>query len=521
MRLSSSAATPDERCWHLPDNGQHQLETPLLDAVLRYWREGVIRFHMPGHRGGPGANLRLRQTLGEAVFRMDVTGVLGLDDLHQPRSVIAEAERLAAEAFGADRSYFLVNGTTAGVQAMILSTCRPGDKLIVARNVHKSILSGLILAGAQPIFVPPEVDSRTGIALGVTPERLRQAMDRHPDARAVLLVSPTYHGVTSDIERIAALAHARGMLLLVDEAHGPHFIFHERFPTSALAAGADACAQGMHKMLGAFTQASILHLRGDGIDPDRVEAALRLLQSTSGSYLLMASIDVARMQMVTAGRQLLEQALQLSERLRREVNQLEPLYAFGEEWIGRPGVAGLDPTKVTVTVRGLGMTGQQMERCLRDIGPIQVEMPDLFNVLFIVGFGNRPEEIERLVSAFRQVRAQPERWSGGGAGADGAAQGGPALLEQAALVLSRPMDPPELAELPRTAFFAPSRPVPLEASVGHVSAEIITCYPPGIPILCPGERVTSEIVKHLEVVRAAGLAISGPRDPSLATIQVL
>ncbi len=294
------AAAPDQR------------RTPLWDALAGYVRDGVTRFHMPGHKGGPGIHPMLKDALGEAVFAIDVTGVEGLDDLHEPGGVLREAQALAAQAFGADRSFFLVNGTSAGVQAMILSLCRPGDKLILSRNMHKSIMAGVILSGAHPVFVAPEVEARLGMALGPDPERVRTALGRHPDARGVLLVNPTYYGVAGRLAPIAETAHARGMALLVDEAHGPHFRFHPDLPEPALVCGADACAQGMHKILGGMTQASILHVRGRRLDVDRLEAVLRLLQSTSASYVLMASLDVARMQAATAGREMIGRALALA-----------------------------------------------------------------------------------------------------------------------------------------------------------------------------------------------------------------
>lgn len=465
---------------------------------------------MPGHKGGAGAPAVLREALGPAVFRWDVTGVEGLDDLHEPAGVIRAAQELAAKAFGADRTFFLVNGTSAGVQAMILATCRPGDEIIVPRNVHKSIMAGIIQSGARPVFIMPEVDGRLGIAMGVAPERVTAALDRHPRARAVMLINPTYYGVTTDLRAIAAAVHARGIPLLVDEAHGPHFRFHEALPEPALDAGADACAQGMHKILGGMTQASLLHVRGNRVDPARLKAALQVIHTTSASYLLLASLDAARMQMALEGRTLLDRALALAGAIREAVNAIPGLYAFGPEVLGRPGASGLDPTKVTITVRGLGLTGQQVEMILRYRYGIQVELSDLYNVLLIVGFGNTEGEARHLVAALKEIAADRDRHR---------TKAAARLLERAAKLGMPPL--PELSLLPREAFFAPSTPVPLEDAAGRVAAEIVTCYPPGIPIICPGERVTPEIVEYLAIMRAAGFRISGPRDPALRTLQVL
>lgn len=495
----------------LPVDLARQIRTPLLDAMLDYRRQGVVRFHMPGHRGGAGADPRIGQVFGRDVFTMDVTGVLGLDDLHQPRGIIAEAQQLAAEAFGADRSFFLVNGTSVGVQAMILAACEPGDKLIVARNAHKSIISGLVLSGVIPVYVAPEVDPYFGIALGVTPQAIQDALDRYPDARGVLLVSPTYHGITSDLAEIARIVHDRGKVLLVDEAHGPHFAFHEEMPLPALACGADACAQGVHKMLSGLTQASILHVRGDRIDAGRLQAVLRLLQSTSASYLLMSSIDVARMQMATAGHELIQRAVDLAEELRRRIRTVPGLDTFGTERAGRPGVFQVDPTKVTVRVRGLGLCGAQVERWLREFGPIQAEMSDLFYVLFIVSYANQPDEVQRLADALAYLADHADEYRPPEA---------ERLLAAAEAVVAR-RQVPQVEVSPREAFFARHRPVPLERAVGCIAGEVVTCYPPGVPILCPGERITETVVEHLLVVRESGLAVSGPRDPHLTTLEVL
>ncbi len=491
--------------------GDPQEATPLLDAMREYAGAGIARFHMPGHKGGRGVHPRLREFLGPGVFSADVTGVEGLDDLHQPGGVIRAAQDLAARAFGADRSFFLVNGTSAGVQAMLLTFCRPGEPILIPRNIHKSILAGVILSGARPVFMVPEVDGELGIAMGLDPARVRGGLRRHPGARGVLIMNPTYYGVCGDIHALVAAAHDADKPALVDEAHGPLFHFHEALPPSSLDAGADACAQGMHKIAGGLTQASILHVRAGRVDVPRLEAVLRLIQSTSASYLRMASLDAARMQLATRGRELIERAMALAGWVRDRVNAVPGLYAFGEERLGGPGAARLDPTKVTVTVRELGLSGQQVELILRYRYRIQVEMSDLFNVLLIVGFGNTAAEAERLVAALEDIAARAREFR---------EERVVRLLERAARGdLLPPV--PELAVLPREAFYAESRTVRLEAAAGHVAAEVVTCYPPGIPILCPGERITREIVDHLLLVREAGFRVSGPRDPGLATLQVL
>ncbi|MCL6522790.1 MAG: DegT/DnrJ/EryC1/StrS family aminotransferase [Firmicutes bacterium] len=482
---------------------------PLVEAVEAYVREGVVRFHMPGHKGGRGASPAIRRLLGERAFRADVTSVEGLDDLQEPTGVLAAAQALAAAAFGADRSYFLVNGTSAGVQAMILAATQPGGRLLLPRNMHKSALAGLVLSGAWPVWLEPEREADFGLALGVAPHRLEAALERGR-AEALLLLSPNYYGVVPDLGAAAALARRRGLPLLVDEAHGPHFGFHPALPPPALRLGADASAQGAHKLLGGLTQASLLHLRRGRLSEERVEGALRLLQSTSASYLLMASLDAARAEMQERGRELVERAIRLADGLRAALGRVPGLRLLDRRVLGGPAAAWLDPLKVTVSVRDLGLSGREVELILRRRHRIQVEMSDLFNVVLIVGSGNTEEETERLVRAFRRLAAEAPRLRRPETAA---------LLERAAALAGAPA--PEVAVLPREAWFAAAERVELEAARGRVAAETVTSYPPGIPIVSPGERISGDVLDFLVTVREAGLRLSGPADPSLRTIRVL
>lgn len=479
------------------------LRAPLAEAVERYAREQVTRFHMPGHKGGKGISPETERILGRRLFELDITGVEGMDDLLQPNGIIREAEELLAQAFGAEASYFLINGTSSGLQALILSTLNPGDEIVVPRNMHKSMVSGVILSGARPVFVTPEVDEDLGIALGVTPEKVAAALKEHPQTRAVLLINPTYYGTTCDLAPIAALAHEKGLPLLIDEAHGPHFYFHEGLPPGALRQGADACAQGAHKILCSLTQSSWLHVQGDRIDRGRLQAVLGVILSTSASYLLLASLDLARLQMVKEGRAVLERTIGLAERLRWGIGELPGLRTFGKEYCGRPGVIGLDPTKVTVSVKGLGLTGQQVELYLRYRHRIQVELSDLYNVLFIVGPGNTEEEVERLLSALRELAHE---YAG--------------QRVHRAEVTALPPQPRQVLT-PREAFFAQAESVPLALARGRISTETVTCYPPGIPILCPGEEVTPEIIEHIDFMKRNGYRIQGPQDGGLTRLRVV
>lgn len=487
-------------------NSSSQSRAPVLEALSAY--RGVIRFHMPGHKGGRSQDPQAVAVLGEKAYWSDVTGVPGMDDLHEPGGILAEAQKLAAEAWGADETYFLVNGTSSGIHAMILATVGLGDTIILPRNVHKSILAGLVLSGARPVFVPPVYDSYLGIAMGVAPESLFKAIREHPEAKAVLLVNPTYYGVSTRLDGLADAVHRAGMVLLVDEAHGPHFRFHPKLPAPALDSGADACAQGAHKILGAFTQASLLHIKGDRIDRARLKAAFQHVTSTSPSYLLLASLDAARRQMVLHGKDLLDYAINLAGILRAGVNEIPGLYSFGKEILGRSGQDDLDLTKVTVTVRELGITGTQAEMYLRLNENIQAEMSDMANVLFIVSPGNTSAEVSKLLEALRRM-------------ARDAATGQLKRDFPENGFLEAPPGLPEMVLTPKQAFESPWERVELEHAAGRVSAEVVTCYPPGIPLVFPGELITSDVVKHLRVIRDLGFRISGPEDRSLRTLRVV
>ena len=457
-----------------------QCETPLLSAMRRYVAAGVLPFYTPGHKMGQGMETMLRDILGRA------------------------AQQLAAELYGADQSFFTINGTTCAIQAMILAVAGPGEKLLIPRNAHRSVIGGLILSGAAPVFLPPAVDEELGVAMGVPPEAVERALEQHPDAKGVLLVNPTYYGVSTDLAAVAALVHRRNLPLLVDEAHGPHLCFSDELPLAALDAGADAVAQSTHKILGALTQASMLHYRAGRISLSRLKAMLRLVQSTSPNYLLLASLDVARMQMATQGRELVGKSIELAGWVRREVNAIPGLYCFGEEKTGVPGVHALDPTKVTVSVRGLGLTGREAEEILRYRYKIQAELSDRDNVLFLITLGDAEAEVRQLVAALRDLAMAGQETPG------------PERRKPMPLL---PL--PELAMTPRDAAFSRAVRLPFASAAGRVCAETVTFYPPGIPVLCPGEKITREIIEHCRYLQEAGLYVSGPEDAALQTLKVV
>lgn len=475
-----------------------QYRTPLFDAMVALAEARKVSFHTPGHKSGKGISTRFRKFVGSKIFTIDLTTLDEVDCLQKPVGVIKEAQELAAEAHGADRSFFLVNGTTVGNHAMVLSALRPGDEILVARNAHKSILAGIILSGATPRFFQPRFDPELGLAVNVTAAEVSTALRAHPTARVLALTSPNYYGIAADTPAILADARAQGRVVLVDEAHGPHLHFHPDLPPSAVDGRADLVVQSTHKIVGGMTQASMLHLTGTAVDPARVSGLLQMLQSTSPSYILMASLDLARMQMATEGRKLLNKAIELAEEARRRINRLPGLRCLEASEIRAWGDFRLDVTKLTICVKGLGLTGYEASALLNTECGIQVEMADLWNLLVIVSIGDRRDDLDRLVGGLegvaRRAAAAPPR-------------------PRAAAVPPLPrLDAAGLACPPREAYFGRSRRLPLSEAVGQVSADIITLYPPGIPILVPGEPFTHETVEYLTYMGARGARIDGVQE---------
>lgn len=484
---------------------EKQKTVPILTAMKRYAEDGAVGFHTPGHKQGKGMDTEFFDLVTPLGLKTEVSLMEELDDLHDPTMCIKEAQDLAAELYGADSSYFIINGTTGAIHAMIMTAINPGEKIIIPRNAHRSVIGGVILSGAEPIFVLPEVDEDLGIAMAVSPDQIKQAIMENPDAKAVLIVYPTYYGVASDIEKIAAIVHESKMILLVDEAHGPHLKFSNQLPVQAMDAGADIVAQSTHKILGAMTQCSMLHTRHDYIDIQKLKTMVSLVQSTSPNYLLLASLDVARRQMAIAGEVLIKRAVDLSIWLRKEINHIDGLYCFGEEKLGTQGAYALDFTKLTVTVKGLCMTGSEAEKILRNKYKIQVELSDLYNVLFILSYADGPREAEVLLMALRKLAEDAKQNCKSMKMLDCATYPYKILAKQS----------------PRQALFALKKKVRFDASSGLICGEVITFYPPGIPIVCPGEVITQELIDYCKTMKKNGLKVVGPEDASLTTIQVV
>ncbi|CAM3308683.1 aminotransferase class I/II-fold pyridoxal phosphate-dependent enzyme [Saccharibacillus brassicae] len=447
-----------------------------------------------------------REFIGENALSIDLINIAPLDDLHQPTGVIEEAQQLAADAFGATHTFFSVQGTSSAIITMILSVCGPGDKIIVPRNVHKSILGAIIYAGAKPVFIAPERDTNLGIDHGITTSSVRKALKLHADAKALLVINPTYYGVCADLQQIVALSHSYGVPVLVDEAHGVLIHFHDQLPLSAMQAGADMAATSVHKLGGSMTQSSVLNVntRNGYINPKRVQTVISMLTTTSTSYILLASLDTARRQLALNGYAMAERALDFADYVRSAVNQIEGLYCFGEDIIGSEATYDYDPTKITIQVRHLGITGYEAENWLRDNHNIEVEMSDMYNVLCLITAGDSEDTIRILLNALREMSE------------DFLNQG----KEVKELVVKIP-DIPHLAILPRDAFYGETESIPLKDSADRIIAEFIYVYPPGIPILLPGEVISQDnidyIVDHVEV----GLPVKGPEDRSVQFVKVI
>ncbi len=482
-----------------------QTLTPLLDAVRAYTQTAHAPFYTPGHKQGRGVSAGLREFFGPSVWQADLPELPGLDNLGAPQGVIQAAQQLAAEAFGADRTWFLVNGSTSGVIAAIMATCQPGDKIILPRNIHQSAIAGLILSGAIPLFIEPDYDPDQDLAHGLDPAAIAAVLAHHPDTKAVMIVNPTYYGVCGDVAAIAELCHQHGLPLLVDEAHGAHFAFHPDLPPSALAAGADLAVQSIHKTLSAMTQAAMLHVRGSRVDGDRVSKALQLGQSTSPSYLLMASLDAARQQMATQGEALMTRTLHLADRARAQISQIPGLSVLTPEQAGSPGFVALDRTRLTVRVAQLGLTGFTADDRLQELGVI-AELPTLQHLTFIISLGNTSADIDRLVQGFQELA---QRYQGR------AVESREITGRHTEIALETPV------LTPREAFFAATETLPLDQTGDRISAELVCPYPPGIPALYPGEKITPARLAQLQAGLSAGGIISGCADPTLKTLQVV
>ena len=484
--------SPDYSSW---------LQAPLLNALKKSAQKPHAAFYAPGHKRGEGINQNIANLLGKTAFQADLPELPELDNLFAPEGVIEQAQQLAAATFGAEKTWFLINGSTCGIIAAILATCGMGDKIILPRNSHQSAIAGLVLSGAMPIFLNPEYDPETGLAYSITPESVQQTLKQHPDTKAVMLLYPTYQGVCGDIKAIARITHQYNIPLLVDEAHGAHLAFHPDLPPSALSAGADLTVQSTHKVLSAMTQASMLHLQGKRVCDRRISKALQLLQSTSPSYLLLASLDAARQQMAAEGKELMSRTLALATEARNSLAEISHLSILKP--MSRSGFKYLDRTRLTVNISQLGLTGFEADEILHNELGVTCELPLLQHLTFIISLGNTTKDIENLIHAFKTISSRPISQS-------------PPLP-----VALSPSCPIASSLLPREAYFAPTVTIPIQEASDLLCAELICPYPPGIPVLMPGEIITTKAIDYLQQILAVGATITGCNDPTLKTIQII
>jgi arginine decarboxylase len=487
-----------------------QPRAPYLEAVVAYASRGSTRFHVPGHKGGAGADPGLVAAIGRAALMADVPADIEGIDLGPSPTPYEQAEALAAQAHGAARSWFLTNGATQGNHALTLALAPLGAPVIVQRNSHASVVDGLVLSGGRPAYVAPEYEAELGMAHGVSPESLERVLhaataNGGPRPRAAFIVSPTYYGMAADVAACAEVCHAAGVPLIVDQAWGPHFGFHPELPASALALGADAVLTSTHKIVGSLTQSAMLHVGHSGrIDPDAVARCVRLVRSTSPSSLLMASLDAARRQVAVHGEALLERTIAAAMRVRDQIARVPGVAVVGADMVGNPGVAAWDPLRVVIDVRGTGCTGYEVAGALRGSYDIHAELATHATLVLVLGIAEPVESLERFAHDFEQTVRRMER--------PGEA---PALVRAAGSLEN------EVVVGPREAFLGATEAVAVDDADGRVSAEAIAGYPPGIPALLPGERITTEVIAYLRELRDAGARLHGASDPAFRTICVL
>jgi lysine decarboxylase len=457
-----------------------QRKTPLFDAIADFVSQAPTPFFIPSHKMGRGIDPRWLDFAGENIFKMDLSEVRGLDDLHGPQGVILEAQALAADAFGSDLCFFLVNGTSCGIVAAICTAASEGQRIIIPRNAHKSVIFGLIAGGAVPVYLPAEIHREKGLVGGVSAKKLDALYAENADAKGVFAVSPSYHGVCGDMKALIDVTHGRGGVFIADEAHGNHVYFHEKLTPGALTLGADCVCQSLHKMSGSLTQSSLLHVRGDRPNTDLLRSNLQMMQSTSPSYILLASIDLARSHMATRGRDILDCLLSVSSAARKELSALPGIEVLGEELIGEAEITGYDPIRLVVSARKLGIEGHALYRILREQYNIEIEFGDYFYGICVMGIGTVQEDVDRLLFALRDIS---DRYRG---------QCKPLEWDEAL----PPMPP--LVMTPREAHFSERVRVQRREAEGRICAQMIVPYPPGIPVICPGEAITKDVLRFLD-----------------------
>ena len=480
-------------------NKERQQRAPILEGLEKFKSMRVVPFDVPGHKHGKG-NPKLTEFLGEKCLTVDVNSMKPLDNLCHPMSIIKEAEELAADAFGASHAFFMVGGTTSAVQSMILSVCKKGDKIILPRNVHRSVINALILCGAIPVYINPQTNHELGISLGMRVEDVKDSITSNPEAVAVFINNPTYYGICSNLKMITQMAHENNMKVLVDEAHGTHFYFGENLPVTAMSAGADMASVSMHKSGGSLTQSSFL-LCGENINANYVRQIINLTQTTSGSYLLLSSLDISRRTLALDGKDIFNQVTTLAKYARDEINNIGDYYAYSKELINGDTIYDFDETKLSINTLNLGLAGIEVYDILRDDYDIQVEFGDIGNILCYISVGDRKKDIERLVSALSEIRRLYKKDKTG--------------------LMKHEYINPKVLLTPQEAFYSQKESIRIENSKDRICTEFVMCYPPGIPILAPGELITQEIIDYIHYAKKKGCFMTGPEDMEISYVNVL
>ncbi len=478
---------------------------PFLESLIAEKHRSQTSFHMPGHKGTLPPHPLLLEFLGGNVHPADLVEINGIIDyLHSPKGALLEAQQLAAQAYGADVTFFLINGSTVGNVAAVMSCARDGDKVIMPRASHRSVYGGVVLSGATPVYVPPIYQPEVGFPLATDTKIVEKLLAENSGVTAIHITSPNYYGYMSDTATIADMAHAHHAAMLVDEAHGSHLHFHAGLPQSATQLGTDMVIQSTHKTQSALTQASMLHCNDNGnINIARVGQMLALLQSSSPSSPLLASLDAARMLMATQGHDMLDKPLQLAHAARDAIRQLPGLWCYGDDLVGSYGIYTFDPMKLVIRVSDMGYSGFVFYDKLRDEHGIDGEFADLKHVIFSVTIGDTEQSIHKLLTALKAIAAEK-----------------PAERAQIPEV-PLPTELPKMALSPRDAYFAQSKIVPLAQSIGEICAENIIPYPPGIPLIVPGEIIEKPYLDYLAFIRSQGGGVVGPEDKTLATVRVV
>lgn len=464
-----------------------QEETPYLSALIDYVKSKPVPFDVPGHKLGNFKN-DLSRLVDENVFLYDANAPIGLDNLYNTKGVLKRSEELASIACHADYCFFSVNGTTGGILTMLLATLYSKDKIILPRNIHKSVVNGLIVSGAIPVFVQPYIDEDLGVACGVRNEDYIKAMDDNPTAKAIFVINPTYFGVSSDIVTLVKEAHKRNMIVIADEAHGSNFYFSKNLPISAMDAEADITAMSMHKNSGSLTQTSLIMMKGDRVSYNEVKRAFGMFSSTSPNPILLASLDASRKEMALYGEEIIDYDLKLASYAREELNKIKGIHVYGREYIKKnnTGVFDIDETKLVIDVRGLNLYGYEVYKEIRKQSNVQLELGEVSVVLAIIGPGTSKEHIDRLISAFKEL--SDKYYTDG---------------ERTDIPKYKYSYPIDLVS-PRVAYDAPHKIVKLKDSLGEISGETIMAYPPGIPLLIPGEVVSNDALNLIEFYMKEG-----------------